>query len=158
VSLVCPSCGREHGDEERFCSACGLPLVVEGGPVEAVVSERYERARKVKVQYSEGAYVTVAVGRNQAESELIQNLLLEHGVPSALRRCRGFELPGQFASGPRDVLVPQSGETAARQVLLQVEGPASDRRPVASAPPWVVLVLGAVGAVLPFVALVLLVD
>jgi hypothetical protein len=121
MSLVCPSCGRAHVDEARFCQDCGVPLVVEGGPAEADVTERQERMRKIKPQYSEGDLVRVAVGRQQPEAELIQNILLEEGVPSTLRRTRGFDVPEMLAAGPRDVLVPQSGADAAREVLLQAE-------------------------------------
>ena len=42
---------------------------------------------------NEGDLVRVAVGRQQPEAELIQNLLLEEGVPSTLRRTRGFDVP-----------------------------------------------------------------
>ena len=121
MSLVCPACGRAHADEERFCSACGVPLVAEGGPAEAPVSERQERMRKIKPQLSEGELVRVAVGRQQPEAELIQNILLEEGVPSTLRRTRGFDVPEMLAAGPRDVLVPQSGVETAREVLLQAD-------------------------------------
>ena len=121
MSLACPSCGRAHADEERFCSVCGLPLVAQGGPVEARLDERGERARKIKRQYSEGDLVGVAIGRHLPEAELIQNLLLEEGVPSTLRRSRGFDVPEMLAAGPRDVLVPQSGAETAREVLLQAD-------------------------------------
>ena len=30
VRIVCPSCGQDHGQTTRFCSACGTPLA--GGP------------------------------------------------------------------------------------------------------------------------------
>jgi hypothetical protein len=130
VTLVCPSCGRDHRDDERFCEACAVPLVVEGGPVELELDERGERMRKIKRQYSEGSLVGVAMGRNLAEAELIQNLLLEEGVPSTLRRTRGFDVPEMLAAGPRDVLVPASGEAAAREVLRQ----AQVSRPPARAP------------------------
>jgi hypothetical protein len=121
VSLECPRCGGEHPDTERFCPTCGLPLVPAGGPAEAQLSERQQQARKIKRQYSEGELVRVAVGRQQPEAELIQNLLLEEGVPSTLRRTRGFDVPEMLAAGPRDVLVPQSGVDAAREILLQAE-------------------------------------
>ncbi|MHB1537275.1 MAG: putative signal transducing protein [Solirubrobacteraceae bacterium] len=63
-----------------------------------------------------------AVGaRNQTEAEFIQALLLEEGIPSMLRRARGFDVPDFLAAGPRDVLVPQAGAAAAREVLLQSE-------------------------------------
>ena len=121
MTLVCPSCGREHGDEERFCAACGLPLVPEGGPVEAVVDERGERMRKIKPQYSEGELIRVKVARQQPEAEFIQSMLLEEGIPSTLRRTAGFDVPEMLAAGPRDVLVPASGVAAAREVLLEAE-------------------------------------
>lgn len=121
MSLVCPGCGRVHPDDERFCAGCGLPLVAEGGPAEAEVTEHQARMRKIQPQYAEGELVRVAVGRQQPEAELIQNILLEEGVPSTLRRTRGFDVPEMLAAGPRDVLVPQSGEAAAREVLLQAQ-------------------------------------
>jgi hypothetical protein len=78
--------------------------------------------------------VRVAGARHQAEAEFIQGLLLEEGVPSMLRRTRGFDVPDMLAAGPRDVLVPRNGLDAAREVLLQAEvisdapdRPASDR-------------------------------
>ncbi|HEX8120396.1 MAG TPA: zinc ribbon domain-containing protein [Solirubrobacteraceae bacterium] len=119
--LVCPSCGREHADEERFCSACGLPLVPEGGPMEALLDERGERLRKIKPQYSEGQLIRVKVARQQPEAELIQSMLLEEGIPSTLRRTRGFDVPEMLAAGPRDILVPASGVSAAREVLLEAD-------------------------------------
>lgn len=93
-----------------------------------MADERHAGARKVNPGYAAGELVTVATGRNQAEAELIAGLLLEEGVPSLVRRSRGFDVPEMLAAGPRDVLVPQSGEQAAREVLLQArlgdrEGP-----------------------------------
>jgi hypothetical protein len=120
--LICPSCATPHPSEERFCSDCGMPLVhADRHDLDAPVSARRERARKVKPQYSEGDLVKVAGSRHQAEAELIQGLLLEEGVPSMLRRSRGFDVPDMLAAGPRDVLVPRSGADAARDVLLQAE-------------------------------------
>ena len=101
--------------------SCGVPLVPEGGPVEAVLDERGERMRKIKPQYSEGELVRVKVARQQPEAEFIQSLLLEEGIPSTLRRTRGFDVPEMLAAGPRDVLVPASGASAAREVLLEAE-------------------------------------
>src|SRR4051812_15259562 len=120
--LVCPSCATPHPLDERFCRRCGMPLVYaghQGG--DQPVTDAHARARKIKPQYSEGELVKVAAGRNQAEAELIQGLLLEEGVPSMLKRSRGFDVPDMLAAGPRDVLVPRSGAEAAREVLLQAE-------------------------------------
>lgn len=52
---------------------------------------------------------------------MIQGMLLEEGVPSILRRSPGFDVPDLLAAGPRDVMVPQGGYEAAREVLLQAE-------------------------------------
>jgi hypothetical protein len=120
--LVCPSCATPHPAHERFCRECGMPLTYAGrGDLDAPVTEAHERARKIKPQYSEGDLVRIVGGRNQAEAELIQGLLLEEGVPSMLRRSRGFDVPDMLAAGPRDVMVPASGASAARDVLLQAE-------------------------------------
>jgi hypothetical protein len=133
--LVCPRCGSTHGLDERFCPSCGMPLVYAGtAGIDQPVTDTHARARKIKPQYSEGPLVRVAGASNQAEAEFIQGLLLEEGVPSMLRRTRGFDVPDMLAAGPRDVLVPRNGFDAAREVLLQAEvisdtpeQPASDR-------------------------------
>ena len=114
--LVCPSCETGHEDGERFCERCGIPLV-QAEPAALPVSERHERARKIRPQYAEGPLVKVVGARNQAEAELLQGMLLEEGVPSMMRRSGGFDVPDFLASGPRDILVPASGADAARQVL-----------------------------------------
>src|SRR3954464_12861808 len=120
--LVCPSCATPHPADERFCTRCGMPLTYAGrGDIDEPVTAAHERARKVKPQYSEGELVKVAGSRNQAEAELIQGLLLEEGVPSMLRRSRGFDVPDMLAAGPRDVLVPRSGAEAAHDVLLHAD-------------------------------------
>ncbi|MGI8593817.1 MAG: hypothetical protein ACR2ML_05530 [Solirubrobacteraceae bacterium] len=127
--LTCPRCASAHPAEERFCPECGIPLVYSGGDrLEKPITERHERARKIKPQYAEGDLVRVAGGRNQVEAEFIQGLLLEEGVPSTLRRTAGFDVPDFLAAGPRDVLVPESGALAAREVLLETDlaaGPAA---------------------------------
>jgi hypothetical protein len=99
-----------------------MPLTYAGrSDLDAPVTDAHARARKIKPQYSEGDLVRVVGGRNQAEAELIQGLLLEEGVPSMLRRSRGFDVPDMLAAGPRDVMVPASGAEAARDVLLQAD-------------------------------------
>jgi hypothetical protein len=99
-----------------------MPLVRPGGePLEAPLSDAHGRARKIDPSFTEGDLVRVAGGRNQAEAELIQGLLLEWGVPSVLRRTPGFDVPDFLAAGPRDVLVPEAGAQTAREVLLQAD-------------------------------------
>jgi hypothetical protein len=125
-ALVCPSCGAPHPSDERFCRDCRMPLVIAAGgdldaAREANPSALGRQARKIKPQYAEGALVRVVGASNQTEAEFIQGMLLEEGVPSTLRRTRGFDVPDMLAAGPRDVMVPASGHAAAREVLLQAE-------------------------------------
>ncbi len=150
-ALVCPTCGEPHPPDERFCRSCNMPLVLSGvGALEEPVSERHARARKVDPRYTEGDLVRVAGAMNQAEAEFVQGMLLEEGIPSTLRRTRGFDVPDMLAAGPRDVMVPASGHSAARDVLLEAEIVRDE--PVAETPPWRVLavLLGvlAVGALI----------
>jgi hypothetical protein len=117
-----------------------MPLVHVGRrPLESATSEAHARARKIDPRYTEGELVRVAGGRNQAEAEFIQGLLLEEGVPSTTRRSAGFDVPDFLAAGPRDVLVPQSGAIAAREALGTPApppgAPAPPRRGTAA--PWV---------------------
>jgi hypothetical protein len=114
--LVCPTCARVHPPSERFCEACGVPLVRATGGAEQAASERRRTARKIKPQYAEGPPVKVAHAASQPEADLITGLLLEEGIPSMLRHAHGFDLPDP-AVGPRDVLVPESGAQAAREAL-----------------------------------------
>lgn len=118
---MCPSCATRHEAGKRFCARCGLPLVLEPGAVEPL-SEARERARKVRPQLSEGPLVRVAWARNQAEAELIQGLLLEEGVPSMVKRTRGFDVPDFLAAGPREVLVAEEVAAQAREVLEGIPG------------------------------------
>ena len=96
-----------------------------------------ERARKVRASYAEGPLVRVAAARNQPEAELLQGLLLEEGIPSMLRRSGGFDVPDFLAAGPRDVLVPQSGEAAARDAPAHHGAAAQRLSGTSAARPWV---------------------
>jgi hypothetical protein len=115
--LACPSCARRYGVSERFCADCGMPLVYVGRGEEEPITESHERARKVKPQYLGGELVKAGWGRNQAEAELIQGMLLEEGIPSVQRRARGFDVPDFLAGGPREILVPQAAYEAAKGLL-----------------------------------------
>jgi hypothetical protein len=96
-----------------------MPLVVagEGAALETPVSDAHARARKVRPELARGELVRVGSGRNQAEAELIQGLLLEEGIPSLVRRAAAFDVPDFLAAGQRDVLVPESGAATARELL-----------------------------------------
>ena len=84
----------------------------------------------------------VVSAQHQAEAELVQGILLEEGIPSMTRRSAGFDVPDMLAAGRRDILVPASGLSAARDVLMQADllpaqaGPAVERRRACSVSCW----------------------
>ena len=112
-TIVCPKCGRAHAPEERFCEACGMPLV-RPDAAEEPASERQRRARKIKPQYTDGPLVKVAQAGDQPQADFIANLLLEEGIPCVLRNVIGGYSP---MIGARDVMVPESAAEAAREAL-----------------------------------------
>jgi zinc ribbon protein len=134
-TLTCPRCGASHPSDERFCPDCGMPLVSSDPPEDAPIDEAHERARKVRPQYLGGELVKVAGGRNLAEAQLIQGILLEEGIPSVERRSRGFDVPDFLAAGPRDILVPEAGYEAARALLTGSDVGADRVEPSALAEP-----------------------
>ena len=71
---------------------------------------------------SKGKLVKVAYAQQQAEAEMIQGLLSEHGIPSMLRRAAGFDVPDFLAAGPREVLVAEEVAEQAREVLAGTPG------------------------------------
>jgi Putative prokaryotic signal transducing protein len=131
--LACPRCARTYGLDERFCSECGMPLVHVGRGDEEPITEVHERARKVKPQYTGGQLVKIAGGRHQAEAEMIQGMLLEHGIPSVQRRTRGFDVPDFLAAGPRDIMVPEAAAEDAHALLAETT-PEGDDAPGAPPP------------------------
>ncbi|HET6571684.1 MAG TPA: DUF2007 domain-containing protein [Solirubrobacterales bacterium] len=69
-----------------------------------------------------GKLVKVAYAQNQAEAEMIQGLLSEHGIPSMLKRAAGFDVPDFLAAGPRQILVAEEVAAQAREVLEGTPG------------------------------------
>ncbi len=112
--LLCPGCARTYPHSERFCAACGMPLVYAPGTDSSPDGERERKARKIKPQYAEGPLVQVARAENLAQAELLQGLLLEEGIPSMLRGVIAGYAP---VIGTREILVPESGAEAAREAL-----------------------------------------
>jgi hypothetical protein len=119
--LACPRCARHYPLSERFCAECEMPLVYVGEGEMKPITDAHDKARKVKPQYTRGELVRVAGGRNLAEAEMIQGMLLEEGIPSMQRRTRGFDVPDFLAAGPRDILVPESAAEDAFELLTEAE-------------------------------------
>ena len=148
--LVCPRCALAHPMSERFCRNCGMPLVYAGTREEEPITAAHERARKVRPQYARGDLKRVTGARSLADGELIQSILLDQGIPSMLRRARGFDVPDFLAAGPRDVLVPESGYETAREVLagtdmLTAESPTNSMPGIGSPTRLAVGLIAAVG-------------
>jgi hypothetical protein len=130
-----------------------MPLVQpDGEPLEAPLSEAHGRARKIDPRYTEGDLVRVAGGRNQAEAELIQGMLLEEGIPSMLRRTAGFDVPDYLAAGPRDVMVPEAGREAARDLLHQADMAPSEAAAARPNPVKLLLAIGLGGTAAALIA------
>lgn len=66
-----------------------------------------------------GKLVKVAFARTQPEAEMMQGLLSESGIPSVLKRSRGFEIPEFLAAGPHDVFVQAEVARRARDLLTE---------------------------------------
>jgi hypothetical protein len=153
-TLACPACGLEHPAEERFCRDCGMPLVREGDE-EPLRGDLHDRARKIRPEFTRGPLRRVAGGRNQAEADLIQNILLEEGVPSVARRSAGADVPDFLAAGQRDVLVADSGYEAARAALHAADiqpAPVGSCGPTPMLALWIALGLLAMAGITALVA------
>ena len=76
-----------------------------------------------------GPLVKVAFARTQPEAEMIQGLLVEGGIPSVLKRSRGFDNPDFLAAGPHDVFVVSDLAQKARDLLADtmLESEAEER-------------------------------
>lgn len=119
--LICPRCATRHPLAERFCPGCGMPLAYAGPEPDRRPTGVRGRARKVDPRYLGGDLVQIATARHQAEAEMVQSLLLDEGIPSVMRRSAAFDVPDFLAAGPRDILVAQAGEQAAREMLQEAE-------------------------------------
>jgi len=135
-----------------------MPLTYAGRvDVEEPATDLQQQARKIKPQYAQGDLRRVAVARHQAEGEFIQNLLLEEGVPSVLRRAT-WDVPEMLASGPRAVMVAESGLEVALQVLgkTELEVMVEEQQARAAKPSPAILLAGVIGSAGVVALLVLL--
>lgn len=76
----------------------------------------------VKPEYTQGELRCVVVALNQAEAEMLEDMLRSEGIPCMIRRFGRAELPEFFATGRREILVPERALDAARE-LLRIEAP-----------------------------------
>lgn len=104
-------------------------------------------SRRPRPEYTRGPLRCVVVALNQAEADMLEDMLASEGIPSVVRRIGRADVPDFLAAGRRELLVPESALTAARE-LLRVEDVGAEYEPTSP------LALGA--AVLAGLALIAL--
>lgn len=65
--------------------------------------------------------VKVAWARNQAEAEMIEQILKQEGIPCLIKRDRGLDVADFLAAGARDIFVPASAAENATGLLADLE-------------------------------------
>lgn len=127
---TCPFCGAEFELGASACPSCDLPLLTED--VEAPSSGRGVTVTAApRPEFATGSLRRVAIASNQAEAEMVESLLRSEGIPCIVQRNPGADVPDFLAAGRRDILVPEGGLAAARD-LLRIEvgdAPAGDVAP-----------------------------
>lgn len=104
-------------------------------------------SRRPRPEFTRGPLRCVVVALNQAEADMLEDMLASEGIPSVVRRIGRADVPDFLAAGRRELLVPESALTAARE-LLRLEDVSGDYEPTSP------LALGA--AVLAGLALIAL--
>ncbi len=61
--------------------------------------------------------IKIAWASNVAEADLIADILRQEGIPSLVKRNKGFDVPDFLAAGARDIFVPASAAERARELL-----------------------------------------
>jgi hypothetical protein len=59
---------------------------------------------------------------NEAEADMIVDLLAQHDIPTLVQRMAGFDAPGFLASGPRSLLVRSDQLAQARELVASYFG------------------------------------
>lgn len=118
---TCPFCGCEFEIGTSACPSCDLPLFTgEPARVGAVATSVAPRR-----EFAVGDLRCVTVASNQAEADMLESLLRSEGIPCIVRRSFGSDVPDFLAAGRRDILVPEGGLAAARD-LLQLPADAAE--------------------------------
>lgn len=129
---TCPFCGVEFERDAGACPSCDLPLLsadeIETANLLAQSGESPENAarlgmiavadRRPRPEYTIGDLRRVVVATNQAEADMLEDMLQSEGIPCVVRRAGRADLPDFGASGQREILVPEGGLSAARDLLL----------------------------------------
>jgi hypothetical protein len=111
---------RALGDEGEQAAEAGAALArALTEPSAAPESPQSATAGSVGHVQPDGT-VRVAVAANQAETELLQGVLQEAGIPSNWRRTGG-DIPDLLAAGYREIYVPAAAAEEAQALLATLE-------------------------------------
>lgn len=147
TDTTCPFCGVEFELGAAACPACDLPLVVPDGtpsrsPFDgADLFETLERdesmRRRPRVgmlaieqqqplpEYARGDLRCVVIALNQAEADMLEDMLRSEGIPCLVRAVDNIGpagMPQILGAGRREVMVPAAALSDARD-LLRIEAP-----------------------------------
>jgi len=121
---ICPFCGVEFEHGATACPSCDLPLItpdrIASVNARARAGERVGTlavAGRPRPEYSAGDLRRAALAMNQAEADMLEDMLRSEGIPCVVRRSQRADLPDFGASGQREILVPEGGLAAARELL-----------------------------------------
>lgn len=113
---TCPFCGCEFERGDSACPSCDLPLLHDS--VEASANHgTVIMATAPCPEFATGSLRRVTIASNQAEAEMVESMLRSEGIPCIVRRSPGADVPDFLAAGRRDILVPEGGLAAARDLL-----------------------------------------
>jgi hypothetical protein len=123
---TCPFCGVEFEHGASACPSCDLPLLsADEIAIANLSSERTAHIgmlavadRRPRPEYTIGDLRRVVVAMNQAEADMLEDMLRSEGIPCVVRRTGRADLPDFGLSGQREILVPEGGLSAARDLLL----------------------------------------
>lgn len=144
-SLACPACdlpllvdGEPTREGSRPFDGAGMldsGAMFDDFEAEPVTGSRDESLRRrprmgtlaiqhpaPRPEYTQGALRCVVVALNQAEAEMLEDMLRSEGIPCMIRRLGRADVPDFLAAGRREVLVPERALEAARD-LLRIEAP-----------------------------------
>jgi hypothetical protein len=123
---TCPYCGVEFEYGASACPSCDLPLLTAYNEDNLALDRRSRIGmlavadRRPRPEYSTGDLRCVVVALNQAEADMLEDMLRTEGIPCVVRRSGRADVPDFLAAGRREILVPEGGLAAARD-LLQIE-------------------------------------